>query len=329
MSYASYIAALLFAALVLFLIFRPKSPGTPPLDFSAAVSYWQDRIASVGGENAYKELAAFVSPMDASVQHDLAHAFGEALFREDGAAGISVCDSRFSYGCYHQLVGDAIAASGLPAINSINAECLKLSFSGPCQHGIGHGLVGYLGYTQSALQKAIAECTALKTAGATLQGCYGGAFMEYNMRTLASSSTRPLSSDRFSPCDSYTGEAQASCYLYQPQWWWTAFSEKGESKGGVLQEMGDLCATRSGIAREACYEGIGEMVPQAESYGSTATLSLCDEAGGTESDKVYCAIGAAVVFEGTGSTDKALEVCNALPFSQADCLAYAQGQKVL
>lgn len=320
------IGVLMFAA-VLIAAGKGASHSSPPKNFLASVVYWQERIAKIGGSAAYAEFANFVAPLDASAQHNLAHSFGESLYRERGIDGISVCDSRFSYGCYHQLVGDAIAAQGLGVVASINTDCLKLPSAVPCQHGIGHGLVGYLGYSDRALKKAIAECVSIDT-GDSLQGCFGGAFMEFNMRTLAggdASSTRPLSPDPNAPCDSFSSVAKASCYLYQPQWWDSVLRTKDQDIAELFEHMGRDCAALDPSDRQACFEGIGLMAPPDSGYGPNGSRLLCARAANSPADTAHCMRGSAVVFAGIGQKNNAETLCA----DESDCLMYAGGQKAL
>ncbi len=159
------------------------------------------------------------------MQHTEAHIFGGALYATEGLNGISTCDARFSSGCFHEFIGRAIADDGLSVVTQLNTVCTN---KGGCQHGIGHGLISYLGYSPEDLTKSIAICAGLP-GEEMLDGCMGGSFMEYNMRTMlqvSNGAVRPATStkDLLDPCDRFSGEAQRSCMLYQPQWWSVSFA---------------------------------------------------------------------------------------------------------
>ncbi len=319
----------LASAIGLFVFTRAHAaPGIPPTQTAAAEKYWEARIHAVGGEKAYVEFGTSVARMDAGMQHGLAHAFGGALYAAAGLPGIVSCDAQFSYGCYHQFVGSAIAAQGLGVISNIVSACEQIDHPGPCLHGIGHGLVGFLGYAPEALEKSIGECESIN-ANVSLQACDGGAFMEYNMRTLADNGLRRPTSDLYAPCDSYSGDAAKSCYLYQGQWWWSeVFGPTGGATSTRFATMAKLCTKLSGDTRALCNEGVGLMAPPAGSYHPEQATALCDVLSGN--DRAMCLSGAAVVFNGTGHASDADAVCSALNSAErAGCMQYASGEKIL
>ena len=322
------IALLVVACLSGIMLFlHTHHAGVPPTRTAAAEPYWTNRIHEIGGTRAYQEFVDSVSHMSASNQHGLAHAFGGALYHAVGLAGITVCDSRFSYGCYHQFVGDAIATEGLGVIDQVNALCSTNMATG-CKHGVGHGILGYLGYTPTDLKKAVAECSAVGTSG-SLQGCLGGVFMEYNMRTLASSDAREDTSDLYAPCDSYSGVAAQSCYLYQPQWWWVEhFGPSTSTVPESFRRMGKLCDQLSSNLRPVCYEGIGLMVPPNAAYTIDQSIALCALYSGA--DNARCVDGAVIVFEGTEHDNEAMSMCRSLKNEGVDtCMRYAHGDLIL
>jgi len=308
-----------------------RGRSVPPTQYASALAYWEHRVASEGGDVAYREFAASVASMDASEQHGLAHAFGGALYNAAGLPGIVACDARFSYGCYHQFIGAAIADQGLSVIDGINDVCKTLRGPSPCQHGIGHGLVGYLGYQPADLKKAIAECAGVDD-GTSLQGCDGGAFMEYNIRTLAGpDAERTPSNDPDEPCDSFSGAAALSCYLYQPQWWWTStFASSTSTMGERFATMGSRCFALAGDARSTCMRGVGLMVPPNAAYVAAASRDLCDSAATNDDDRLNCIEGAVVVFAGVERDTEAKELCGLLAGSEKDaCMQYSDGRKNL
>jgi hypothetical protein len=298
----------------------------PPTQATAAASYWTNRIRTIGGARAYQEFEQSVSGMSASDQHGLAHIFGGALYHSVGLAGITVCDTHFSYGCYHELIGDAIATEGLSAIDQASALCSGIGAG--CKHGMGHGILSYFGYEQTDLKKAVAECDRVGVGGSR-QGCLGGVFMEYNMRTLASSHARDETADLYAPCDAYRGVAAESCYLYQPQWWWVEhFAPSTSTVSSSFKRMGMLCNELSSDLRASCYKGVGFMVPPNASYMSDQSIALCALYSGI--DRVQCSEGAAVVLKGTEHDNEAMAVCRSLPEkTMAACMPYAQGATVL
>src|SRR3989344_7594642 len=208
------------ALLVVWVSEYPKSTHTPvQRDLAAEEARWGARIAAVGGVAAYTELAREVEPETPQDRHAQAHYFGGALYDTEGVESVSVCDAQFSYGCFHEFLGRAIAENGLPSVADLNQKCFdRLDEQGlACQHGIGHGLVSYLGYDQKDLVRALEVCRDLPH-GDPIGGCFGGVFMEFNMRTLASENgLRPgFAEDPTEPCSALRSPYQQPCLYWQP-----------------------------------------------------------------------------------------------------------------
>jgi len=70
--------------------------------------YWSAKIKKSGPEKVYKEFLEINKDNDESIQHGNAHTFGGVLYEEIGKEGLSICDSSFSFGCYHEFLGTAI-----------------------------------------------------------------------------------------------------------------------------------------------------------------------------------------------------------------------------
>ncbi len=291
---------------------------------TSSVPYWTSRIKKVGGVRAYSELSTSVSSADPSVQHGAAHAFGGALFAVEGLPGISVCDDQFSYGCYHEFIGQALLADGLSILPSIRAACDATKAPIACGHGIGHGLLAYFGYAKTDLQKAIDTCTQI--GDMSQQGCFGGAFMEYNMRIMTGlKNTRPLDDSLYAPCDTYSGDAKRSCMFYQPQWWWSVLAENASSdRTSLLIHMSSLCAQSD--EKDMCFEGVGLMIPASVSYDPKRAIALCKQVTNTQNDQTHCSSAAALVFFGTSPGPQAEMVCASLTgVRNKFCLQYANG----
>ena len=300
-------------------------------DTNAQETYWSARIQSVGGPAAYAEFAKYVSHLDAGDQHVLAHTFGAALYATSGLGGITVCDSRFSYGCYHEFVGRAIAALGIGVVNQINASCMSIAGSNACQHGIGHGILASLGYAAGDLAKTISLCTKLP-GGSFIDGCYAGSFMEYNMRTMIQLSGDERSvgtGGLLAPCTSYTGNPQLSCALLQPQWWGVILPGLEHIQGSPLfARMGELCSEYTGAAVvRKCFEGIGQMAGALADYTPVASRILCDASSHNAGDRLYCRSYDAALFMNLNyGTSSALAVCSDLSSPAKDfCESYALG----
>jgi hypothetical protein len=311
----------------LFLHSAPKA--TAP--FTQQESYWQQRIAQVGGKRAYEEFAHSIAGVDASVQHGAAHSFGDALYRVEGLKGISVCDNRFSYGCYHQFLGRAILDKGLTVVPTLDQACAG---SNACEHGIGHGTLADLGYTSADLNHALSICDALPDND-PMQGCDAGVFMEYNLRTMVNGTPGnqivrvPEAGGLFTPCATLSSTTDtAACYFWQPQWWWVYFSETTHMDSlSAFKKIATLCGAlpNQAFAME-CIAGAGEMAPAEAAYDPHAAAAACEAAFSTKQEQLICRGYAANIFLTTGSAAQARAVCDGLSGNAAAyCDAYASG----
>jgi len=257
-------------------------------DAAGAEAHWHDRIAAVGGEAAYQELGRATAGETQQTKHEQAHAFGGELFTLEGVAGLSVCDSSFDYGCYHEFLGRAIAAMGLSALPLLDQACFSALANSPlsCQHGLGHGIVASLGYTSGALQDALAACHSLPDND-PIAGCDGGVFMEYNFATMlvGQARTRPLGADPFAPCSTLAVGYRAGCYFWQPQWWIAALQP--DTGSNIFAKMGEWCA-QSGTYRTECFEGIGYMAAPESGYVEAKAAALCASASAERPAQDIC-----------------------------------------
>lgn len=306
----------------------PVSESRPVPELEAK---WRARIAEVGGAAAYREFARSVEALTVSEGHTRAHAFGGALYEVEGLQGLSVCDAQFSYGCFHEFLGRAIAEHGLSVVSELNEGCIKALVTSPlsCQHGIGHGIMGYLGYTFGDLERALAVCKDLPHND-PIGGCYGGVFMEYNMRTMLGEEGRARAvgdDDLQFPCDRLTEPYTNACYFWQPQWWHQVLKENDPDESYVYAKMGGLCASAPHSATRACYEGVGNNVPPDADFDAARVRALCEVTSSSPLNQLYCKSLAAnsLFVGGAGKTGNAEAICAGLSSDALEyCLAYAR-----
>lgn len=321
-------AAALFGALLV--VFRLQAEvARPPEKPDAA--YWAARIAAVGGERAYEEFAESVRDVIFTQQHMRVHAFGAALYDVEGLDGLSVCDDRFSFGCFHEFLASAIVANGVESIPELNERCFSTYTKNPlsCQHGIGHGVLAVFGYDDVSLVRALETCRSLPGSN-SIGGCYGGVFMEYNTRSRHADELRirPYAGDPLAPCMALSEDFRAACIYWQPQWW-AGVLYSGKPDTETYAQMGSFCRGLSGEAlRRSCYEGIGN-ITFVYSHGDTAVArNFCDAAGeGSESGRLLCRATTANGFRIEASAEKAREVCEGFSDDEAEfCDIYARNE---
>lgn len=277
-------------------------------------AYWYDRIKTKGGARAYKELSEYLTRYDIPSQHTIAHLFGRELYQVEGLEGVSVCDSRFAFGCFHEFLTYAVSDHGTGIIDRLDHVCRSQSELIPfvaCQHGIGHGLVSVEGYDLPDLQSALAWCATLKDPG-SMGGCYAGAFMEYNRRGMIASESGPRfpkDGDFITPCNQIASDARAACVLWQPLWWHADLFSASHAPE-TFATFGDMCrALDQEIGhRETCFYGIGFVVSPTIIAGD-AGAELCQAAAATLQEERWCLNYAAYIAGALSAAEDGPKVC--------------------
>lgn len=168
----------------------------------------EKNIEDMGGREAYQTFKQQYENVPFDAQHSASHLFGESLFHSLGLPGISVCDSDFSFGCYHGFFTKAVSEQGLVVVSDLDVACTAVTDAqsiSACQHGIGHGILEYVGPLH--LSRALEACTNTHQSN-PLVGCTSGVFMEYNVplsvseNGVFSTTARPLENpnEPYHPC---------------------------------------------------------------------------------------------------------------------------------
>lgn len=210
--------------------------------------------------------------------HNLAHWVGERLYDKEGFPGIAICDSTFTYGCYHGFLIRALEVDGDTAIKNAETACNEIGKSplekGGCLHGIGHGLMGRTnGYTRDHLLVALADCDKL-TMSFSQDSCRNGVFMEFNLHTMeevtrGKLSARPLGDDPYEPCNMLPVDFRSDCYFELSSWWKLVLQAD-------YQRMGELCEQLDeNIEQDACARGIGRAIGTDTPYDGMRIASVC------------------------------------------------------
>lgn len=333
-----YITPLLFfAALLGWFILHTLSSRDAVQSLRAEERVWFDRIEEIGGIEAYAEFAKSIDGEPPEDQHRKGHYFGGALYEALGKDGFSVCDDRFNFSCYHEFLGRAIRDLGLSSVVELNAACFySKDDSGRnrglvCQHGIGHGIAATLGYEEVDLKKALEVCEGLPFID-PIGGCYGGVFMEYNLRTMLGDGggTRSVAVNNWmAPCDSLKREYQSACYFNQPQWWIVLMQDSQDTKKEFAQ-AGERCERiEEKDLLQKCFEGIGNVAAPSGDFTPQGTRELCDVSSKISLHRLFCKATAAnsLSFGGAGFKGDGLGVCKGLIGAQYDyCEAYSKNQ---
>lgn len=249
-------------------------------------AYWTQEVKAKGASAAYAEFKQRTAQLSLGRQHFAAHVIGAVIGEALGANGVKVCDSSFGFGCYHGLFSQVISTGGASLVRNLDAACV--SAYGPlgtgCQHGIGHGILEYVGY--SHVGDALALCKET-TQLVPLLGCTSGVFMEYfypltGPATALAPSTRALDpAHPYAPCTDVPVENRSSCYYELGSWLRTS--------QGNAEAAGKWCAGLSGADRTDCYLGVGTLAFQVNGNDMNAARMEC--AALAPADELSCRAG--------------------------------------
>lgn len=259
------------------------SDSDPALNYD----YWKQEFATRDAKDVYEEFTHRNAKAPLERQHLAAHPVGELIYETVGIDGIAVCDSSFGFGCYHGFFSRAIGEGGADRITELDAACVAAY--GPlgtgCQHGIGHGILEYVGYEH--VNDALTLC-GKTTESVPLLGCASGVFMEYNTPLAGASdglvpTQRPLSeASTYEPCTRVPEKYRASCYYEIGEW--VASAAPGP------ETIEAICTGLSGSDRDNCYLGVGGILGFHAAYDVDAARAMCD-AVATGEDTVACNAG--------------------------------------
>ncbi|MEN9561395.1 MAG: hypothetical protein RIQ56_668 [Candidatus Parcubacteria bacterium] len=311
------IAILIVALFVSFAFSRHETP------LSESARAWRDAISLMGAEKAYAMFVESAANLDQGSRHSLAHAFGAGLYAKEGERAFPVCKDIYEYGCAHGFIAQAMRESGVAVVKRFADVCRKQGYPVMCMHGIGHGLVSYLGYEETAFSKSVRVCEGV-VQDTSVAGCIGGAVMEYGLKTMAQAGT-PIRSmtkeNRYEPCESISSDAKSSCYFWLPGWWYSVFTTTdGKTPEVAIRDMGALCISMNETEFSGeCFGGVGDMATVAGGYDGARVVELCELASEESSYQLMCKAYAANILLGdTRTKDEARVVCDSLPLREKD-----------
>lgn len=277
--------------------------------------YLQGQINEVGSLETHENLVRISKESEPSRKHLLGHIFGKVLYQEEGLGGFLVCDSRLQYGCIHEFVGQVLVESGTQIVQTLNDRCFGIEDKQlvlSCQHGIGHGLLSHLGYSEESLKEALSVCESLPAIDdRQMFGCYGGVFMEYNTQAmLGNEGEIRYSEDLFSPCSKVKDVYFSACAFWQPQWWRQAVLTNVEPLDAFAQ-IGSYCRDMSYSleTRESCFMGIGNLLPIDANLDSSLAVRMCDAGSSVFEDRMNCRVRAGRDFSNISHLPEASLVC--------------------
>lgn len=248
---------------------------------------------------------------------------GELLYQKEGLKGFAVCDQEFNYSCYHGFFTAALADKGVPIVRELNKVCEDTynPRPSPCQHGIGHGLMSYLG--RNKLVEALSLCKLTNQTN-PLHGCTSGLFMEYNASSHFSGTNGVIDrrilnpANPHEPCNTIVPqEFRSSCYAEIPLWWREVYNRD-------FDLIGRLCLSIERKSEQsACYQGVGLVIAPTTNYNVNEVKILCKKMPDLSGQR-QCLAESYKVFKALpGHQDKANQICSdLLPSEKSLCEKY-------
>lgn len=259
--------------------------------------------------------------------HQMAHTLGRLAVAKHGgdASIIRECHVVFASGCYHGVVEASLHAAGRVEMPELERLCVGVQDSGgpgsgfECIHGLGHGVLGALGYD---LDSALRECDALSTQRRAAS-CHSGAFMEAISSALGAPAmpgghahaaghegvtARSLAidtADPYSPCRAYRDPYATACWLFQG---FVILRANGFDAGRALR----VCDGSPDHRAARCYQSVGHQLTGLFQRGDRWILDQC--ARGQASLAPHCVAGAALALDAMDwSGLRAVHLCAAAP----------------
>lgn len=255
-------ALVLIGVIATVLIFRFQYTAYVPVDYKSMVTRWQARFATEDVSAAYVQFVREGNTLSPDKAHTLAHIIGALLYDKKGLDGLTYCTADFNYGCYHGFAGRVIELHGTSGVEMLLDTCAKLSVRSECEHGLGHGILAYLG--DGKLSEALGMCPPY--TGTDVSGCHSGVFMEYLLDTLRrDEGGQPLpvtTEEPERPCNvDIPDRFRSACYYVLPSWWRAWSARDGADYTTQFTLIGKRCgAISDATLRKACFLGAGALI---------------------------------------------------------------------
>lgn len=299
-----------------------KPPAdTPRLNVPALRAEFEALIHSKGEEAAYRSFVETHS-LESLAAHSLMHLFGETLYAVSGVEAVVVCGPELEYGCYHGFFTRAVAAQGLSVVAQLDAACRSTTGEEitACQHGLGHGIIEFLGVDK--IEESLAACEQVQH-DSSLAGCFSGVFMQYNVPqtvaengTFQSSTRTPLDPGApYDPCPTLDAAYQPSCYHSLGHWWEKLYAPHYERIGRLCDEVPDYAF------RTTCFHGLATAITSSAGFKSPKIIEWCRMMPSEESQVLCLRVAANSVQRRTHDTFRSALVCAALGTTSYDCPA--------
>jgi len=289
----------------------------------AAHPYLQERvvlyrnlIGRVGATEAQEALVHSGLPHTGET-HLLNHEAGYFLYEKYGPKGILKCKDYFLASCYHGALIRAIGDNGLESLSQIVEACEKVdvTIASQCAHGIGHGLLAWVGYKN--LPGALSLCGEVESSneGFLTYHCYDGVFMENNY-AIHSGQRSPdrwvKADDPFYPCNDpgILERYRKACWSNQPQLLLEPFR-------GDFKRLGALCGEVADEEyRVTCFNSIARHIHSFTLGNADVAFDMCSNMPNTEYANCLADVGVSAFV--LGDRNMPYEICQKFSKEEKD-----------
>lgn len=271
-------------------------------------------MEEMGVKEGHEAVRVFIKrtyPGDPSDEHELYHVVGASAFLQFGYSAFGVCDSAFSFACYHGVILEAIKKNGYTddVLKDAAQGCLSLGKNRTaitaCIHGIGHAIMWVELYD---LMSSYRACDRMFDDELDLFFCYDGVSMENVVRRgeQKGSVNQLESDDPYYPCNTIPSKYQPACVREHLHHVRRIFYGKDTKK---VQEY---CLHFEGtLTRSECFGALGNAISQDNFDKPGIVIEECDKL--PHEYRAFCIGVAATQYSFSKQFETAKMLCEALP----------------
>ena len=240
------------------------------------VQYYQELLNRIGMIEAQEALYKSGLPFTGQT-HLLNHASGDFAYKKYGNKGILYCKEYFLASCFHAVILETIANEGVNTLEKTMESCWEkdITVASQCAHGIGHGVLAWVGYKNLTEALKICDGLATKDSRFPLFNCHDGVFMENLWAVHNDGQPSPdrwiKHDDPYYPCNDpqIKEEWQAGCWANQASLMYQMFE-------GDVKKVGEYCdVVENKSYRENCYNNLARQIHPLTESNIDKTLYYC------------------------------------------------------
>lgn len=247
-------------------------------DLDQQAKLYTKLIKRIGPEPAQEVLYQSGIPFDGQ-SHLLNHTVGDFLYDSIGDSGLAECKDYFLSSCYHGFLIKFIAKNGIERLNDVMNECWESGYATAiqCGHGIGHGLLAYVGYKNLPDALILCDKVAEISKDFPLYNCHDGVFMENNWAIHEDgtpSDDRWINlDDPVYPCNDQQilEKYRKACWSNQPQMMF-----KDIFHGDIRKVSSECLKLPEGEYQFTCFDSLARQIHPLTKNSVNETFRLCN-----------------------------------------------------